>query len=53
MDHEVAIVQDGNRACAHYWMLNGKNSGVCNKCGAKKHFPLSWTPRSRPIAKKE
>jgi len=25
-------------------MIDGKNNGVCKKCGATRQFPSSWSP---------
>jgi len=36
--------EDAAKSCVHHWMIDGKNNGVCKKCGAVKQFPSSWSP---------
>jgi hypothetical protein len=39
---------------AHYWVLDGKNLGVCKKCGATKQFNAErwvWQRRKVVISK--
>ena len=53
MEYEGKIVRDSESACVHFWILARDNFGVCNKCGAKKYFPATWTPYSRSKKKKD
>jgi hypothetical protein len=35
---------------AHYWVLDGKNLGVCKKCGATKQFNAErWVWQRRKV----
>jgi len=36
---EGTLHQDECSGNAHHWLIDGKNLGVCKKCGAKKQFP--------------
>ncbi len=47
MEYEGAIIHDNECTCVHFWILARDNFGVCNKCGAKKYFPSTWTSYSR------
>ena len=53
MEYQDTIVCDSECACVHFWILARDNFGVCNKCGAKKYFPATWTPYSRSKKKKD
>jgi len=47
MSYESEAAQDdGLNDCVHYWLIDGKNAGICKKCGASRQFPLSWSPLS-------
>jgi hypothetical protein len=39
--HEEVIEE-----CIHYWLIDGKNFGVCKKCGEAKQFCSSWNATS-------
>ena len=44
MVNEVGRFNDDNlEQCIHHWFIDANNSGVCKKCGAKKHFSISWS----------
>ena len=44
MGNECSIVHDDKlEECIHHWLIDANNSGVCKKCGAKKHFSSSWS----------
>jgi hypothetical protein len=47
MEYEGTIACDNQCACVHFWILARDNFGVCNKCGARKFFPATWTSYSR------
>jgi hypothetical protein len=39
---------------AHYWVLDGKNLGICKRCGATKQFNVErwvWQRRKVVISK--
>jgi hypothetical protein len=47
MEYEGTIARENEHTCAHFWILARDNFGVCNKCGARKYFPATWTSYSR------
>lgn len=47
MEYEGTMALDNEHACSHFWILARDNFGVCNKCGARKFFPSTWTSYSR------
>ena len=38
------VHDDDCKECIHHWLIDGRNMGVCRKCGAGKQFPRSWSP---------
>jgi len=38
---QTAII-GGSDACVHHWVIDGRNHGVCKKCGAGQQFS-GWT----------
>lgn len=53
MEYQDMIICDSECTCVHFWILARDNFGVCNKCGAKKYFPVTWTPYRRSKTKKD
>jgi hypothetical protein len=54
METKRETLQDECTAKAHYWVIDGKNFGVCKNCGAKKQFAArskEWQKRNFVIGK--
>ena len=42
------------KQAAHYWVLDDRSLGICQRCGAQKQFPIgipSWQNRNLVIGK--
>ena len=35
----MATKEEARARCRHYWLIDGRNIGVCKYCGSVKKFP--------------